>query len=78
MFRYAVDLNVVKRIKEVVETTLLENNKEKLNIHIKAYPQDSNSIGLEIKLPQNEMDLLVTMMQALGKASLGITKIVLE
>ena len=78
MFRYAVDLNVVKRIKEVVETTLLENNKEKLNIHIKAYPQDSNSIGLEIKLPQNEMDLLVSMMKALGGASIGITKIILE
>ena len=78
MFRYAVDLNVVKRIKEVVETTLLENNKEKLNIHIKAYPQDSNSIGLEIKLPQNEMDLLVSMMKALGGASIGITKITLE
>ena len=78
LFRYAVDLNVVKRIKEVVEKTLVENNKEKLNIHIKAYPQDTNSIALEIKLPQNEMDLLVSMMKALGGASIGITKIILE
>ena len=78
LFRYAVDLNVVKRIKEVVEKTLVENNKEKLNIHIKAYPQDTNSIVLEIKLPQNEMDLLVSMMKALGGASIGITKIILE
>ena len=78
LFRYTVDLNVVKRIKEVVEKTLVENNKEKLNIHIKAYPQDTNSIALEIKLPQNEMELLVSMMKALGGASIGITKIILE
>ncbi len=78
MFRYAVDLNVIKRIKEVVENTLVANKKEKLNIHIKAYPQDSNSIALEIKLPKTEMDLLVSMMKALGGASLGITKIILE
>ena len=78
MFRYSVDLNVIKRIKEVVEQTLVDNNKQKLNIHIKAYPQDATSIVLEIKLPQNEMDLLVSMMKALGGASLGITKIVLE
>ncbi len=78
LFRYSVDLNVIKRIKEVVETTLVQNKKEKLNIHIKAYPQDANSINLEIKLPRNEMDLLVSMMKALGGASLGITKIILE
>ena len=78
LFRYSVDINVIKRIKEVVETTLVKNGKEKLNIYIRAYPQDSNSIGLEIKLPQNEMDLLVSMMKALGGASLGITKIILE
>ena len=78
MFRYSVDLNVIKRIKEVVEETLVANNKQKLNIHIKAYPQDTTSIVLEIKLPQNEMDLLVSMMKALGGASLGITKIILE
>jgi hypothetical protein len=78
IFRYTVDVNVLKRIKEVIETTLVENNKEKLDIRIKAYPQDTNSIALEIKLPSNEMDLLVSMMKALGGASLGITKIILE
>ena len=78
LFRYAVDVNVIKRIKEVVEETLVSSGKQKLNIHIKAYPQDSNSIALEIKIPQNEMDLLVSMMKALGGASMGITKIILE
>ena len=78
LFRYTVDVNVIKRIKEVVEKTLVANHKEKLNIHIKAYPQDTNSIVLEIQIPQNEMDLLVSMMKALGGASLGITKIILE
>ena len=78
LFRYTVDVNVIKRIKEVVEKVLVANHKEKLNIHIKAYPQDTNSIVLEIKIPQNEMDLLVSMMKALGGASMGITKIILE
>ncbi len=78
LFRYAVDINVIKRIKAVVEETLVKNNKEKLNIHIKAYPVDSNSIALEIKLPQNENELLVSMMKALGGAAMGITKIILE
>ncbi len=78
LFRYTVDVNVIKRIKEVVEKTLVANHKEKLNIHIKAYPQDTNSIVLEIQIPQNEMDLLVSMMKALGGASMGITKIILE
>ena len=78
MFRYSVDVNVIKRIKEVVENTLVEHGKEKLNIHIRAYPQDANSIALEIKLPQTEMELLVSMMKALGGAGIGITKIILE
>ena len=78
MFRYSVDVNVLKRIKEVVENTLVEQNKEDLDIHIKGYPQDANSIVLEIKLPESEMDLLVSMMKTLGGASLGITKIILE
>ena len=78
LFRYSVDVNVLKRIKEVVENTLVEQNKEDLDIHIKGYPQDANSIVLEIKLPESEMDLLVSMMKTLGGASLGITKIILE
>ncbi len=78
MFRYSVDLNVIKRIKSVVEETLIQHKKEKLNISIKAHPLDSTSIALEIQIPQNEQDLLVSMMKALGGASLGITKIVVE
>lgn len=78
LFRYSVDVNVLKRIKEVVEATLVAQGKEKIDIHIKAYPVDANSINLEIKLPQDELDLLVSMMKALGGASLGITKIILE
>ena len=78
MFRYSVDVNVLKRIKEVIEKTLVDNDKQTLNIHIKAYPVDSSSISLEIKLPDTEMELLVSMMKALGGASLGITKIILE
>ena len=78
MFRYTVDLNIIKRIKEVVEQTLIDNHKEKLNIRIKASPCDNDAIVLDITLPENEMDTLVSMMKALGAAKLGITKIILE
>ncbi len=78
LFRFAVDVNIVMKIKGVIEQTLIAHNKEKLNIHIKALPIDSSSISLEIMLPQNETNLLVNMMKALGNASLGITKIILE
>ena len=78
LFRYNVDANILKRIKEVVEKTLIDNHKETVNIHIKAFPVDQSSITLEIKLPDTEMELLVNMMKALGGASMGITKIILE
>ena len=61
-----------------MERTLIDNNKQTVNIHIKAFPVDQSSITLEIKLPDTEMELLVNMMKALGGASMGITKIILE
>ena len=69
---------MLKRIKEVVEKTLIDNHKENVNIHIKAFPIDQTSITLEIKLPDTEKELLINMMKALGAASIGITKIILE
>ena len=78
LFRYTVDSGVLKRIKEVVEKTLIDNHKENVNIHIKAFPVDQTSITLEIKLPDTEKELLINMMKALGGASIGITKIILE
>ena len=78
LFRYTVDPGVLKRIKEVVEKTLIDNHKENVNIHIKAFPIDQTSITLEIKLPDTEKELLINMMKALGAASIGITKIILE
>ena len=78
LFRYTVDSGVLKRIKEVVEKTLIDNHKENVNIHIKAFPVDQTSITLEIKLPDTEKELLINMMKALGAASIGITKIILE
>ena len=78
LFRNVIDSGILKRIKEVVERTLIDNNKQTVNIHIKAFPVDQSSITLEIKLPDTEMELLVNMMKALGGASMGITKIILE
>jgi hypothetical protein len=78
LFRYNIDSGILTRIKDVVEKTLIDNHKENVNIHIKAFPVDQSSITLEIKLPDTEMELLVNMMKALGGAYMGITKIILE
>ncbi len=79
MFRHPADLNVITRIKEIIENTLIAEHKENLPMHMKAYPIDETTIGLDIlRIPENERDLLVTMMKALGNGRLGIVKITVE
>ncbi len=78
-FRNTVDLNVMKRIQEIVEETLVANNKEHVHIHMKAYPSDANTINLEIiKMPRSENELLVSIIKAIGNGKLGISRITLE
>ena len=78
IFRRAVDLNVISRIKEIVESTLIQERKAHVHIYMKAYPVDSYTINLDMRLPENEGELLVTLVKAIGNGHLGITKIIVE
>ena len=79
LFRRPVDVNVIKRIKEIIEDTLVKSHKEHVHIHIKAYPIDSYTINLDImKIPETEGELLVAIIKAIGNGNIGITKIIVE
>ena len=64
--------------KEIVEATLVAERKAHVHIYMKAYPTDAYSINLDMKLPDTEMELLVTIVKAIGNGHLGITKIIVE
>ena len=78
LFRRNIDMNIIKRIREIVEATLISEGKASLNIHMKAYSTDSYTINLDIKVPSTEVELVVTIVKAIGNGGLGITKIILE
>ena len=73
-----VDLNVIKKIKDIVERTLILEKKEDLRIFMKAYPREQSVIVLDVKLPKDEQPLLITIIKAIGNGGLGVTKITLE
>lgn len=73
-----VDLNVIKKIRDIVERTLISEKKEDLRIFMKAYPREQSVIVLDVKLPQDEQPLLITIIKAIGNGGLGVTKITLE
>ena len=78
IFRYNFDPNIIPRIKEITDSTIQQLNKGDVDIHIRAYPNDANSIFLNVKLPSNEMDLLVSIVKAIGNARIGVTKVSIE
>lgn len=78
LFRRNIDMNIIKRIKEIVEATLISEGKQTLKIHMKAYSTDSYTINLDITLPSTESDLVITLIKAVGNGGLGVTKITLE
>ncbi len=79
IFRGAVPQGAISSIKSIVESTLIKEGKEHIHMHIKAYPIDGTTVGMDIlKMPANERDLIVAIMKALGKGGLGITKITVE
>ena len=49
-----------------------------MQIYMKAYAVDSYTINLDMKLPEAEGELLVTLVKAIGNGHLGITKIIVE
>ncbi len=79
IFRTTPEVNVINRIKDIIEDTLVALGKTDVKMHIRAFPMDATTIGLDIvKMPPSETELLVTIMKALGNARLGISKITVE
>lgn len=79
IFGRSFDPNILGRIKEIVEETLVAKNKGDIHIHIKAYPVDSYTINLDImKIPVSEKNLLVSIIKAIGNSKIGVTKITVE
>ncbi len=78
-FARIFDMNVLKRIKEIVEETIVAEGKGDVRIQMKAYPVDSYTVNLDVtKIPKTEERLLLAIVHALGNARIGISKIVVE
>ena len=78
-FRRIVDPNVTKRIYEIVKATIEFYHKEDVYIRIKASVPDSSTVRLEfLEVPEEEGELVVNIIKALGKSDLGIAKATLD
>lgn len=79
IFRSAVDQNVTKRIHEIILATIKYYHKEDVYIKIKATIPDSTTVNLEfVKIPENEVSLIVNIIKVLGRSDLGITRATLD
>ncbi|MBO5946378.1 MAG: hypothetical protein J6Q69_07215, partial [Clostridia bacterium] len=79
IFRGSVDPSITKRIHEIILATIKYYHKENVYIKIKATIPDYNSINLEfVKIPENEIPLLVNIIKVLGRSDLGIIKATLD
>jgi len=78
-FRRIVDPNITKRIYEIVKATIEFYHKEDVYIRIKASVPDSSTVRLDfLEVPEEEGELIVNIIKALGKSDLGIAKAVLD
>ena len=78
-FRRTVDPNVTKRIYEIVKATIEFYHKEDVYIRIKASVPDTSTVRLEfLEIPEEEGELVVNIIKALGKSDLGIAKATLN
>ena len=78
-FRRIVDPNVTKRIYEIVKATIEFYHKEDVYIRIKASVPDTSTVRLEfLEVPEEEGELVVNIIKALGKSDLGIAKATLD
>lgn len=79
IFKYSVAQTATKKIHEIILATIKYFHKEDVYIRIKATVPDANTVVLEfVKIPENEMPLLVNIIKVLGKSDLGIIKAVLD
>ena len=79
IFRRAADANVIGKIREIIEETIKQNNKQHVRIHMKAYQEDRDVVNLDVlKMPADEQELLIAIVKAIGNARIGVIKIILE
>lgn len=79
IFRGSVDSEITKRIHEIILATIKYYHKEDVYIKIRATVPDSSTVNLEfVKIPENEIPLLVNIIKVLGRSDLGITKALLD
>ena len=79
IFKSSVDPNVTKRIHEIILATIKYYHKEDVYIKIKATIPDSTTVNLEfVKIPENEVSLIVNIIKVLGRSDLGITRATLD
>ena len=79
MFRRNADPNVTARIHEMISYALTEFGKNNIYMKVKASMPDACTVVLNfVKFPEQEFDLLVKLINYLGKSDLGVYKVVLD
>ncbi len=79
MFRRTLDPNITARIHEMISLALEHFGKEDVYIKVKASVPDSSTVILNfVKIPEEELGLLVDIIKFLGNSDMGIYKVILE
>ena len=79
LFKYQIDPSITKRIHEIIVATIKYYNKEDVYIKIKANIPDPTTLNLEfVKIPEDEVPLIVNIIKVLGRSELGITRAILD
>ncbi len=77
--RGGIDKNTIKRVHGIILATIKVLGKENVYMRIKATITDSRTLTLVFtEIPVNEQQLIVDIIQVLGKNSIGIIKAILE
>ena len=79
LFKHQIDPSITKRIHEIIVATIKYYHKEDVYIKIKANIPDITTLNLEfVKIPEDEIPLLVNIIKVLGRSDLGITRAILD
>lgn len=77
--RGGVDKNMTKRVHEIILATIKLLGKEDVYMRIKATVPDTTTLTLVFsEIPEKEEQLIVDIIQVLGKSNIGISKAILE
>lgn len=80
IFKRSIDANsITKKIHEIIVATIKYFHKEDVYIKLKATIPDSTTVNLDfVKIPENEVQLVVNIIKVLGRSDLGIIKAILD